>query len=147
MHSTHAQHNRVLLKLNSRNDRLGIQSPCPQQSLSIIPICWCDMCQGEHCTGVLVCIEDSTTNRYFTMIHVCSTGPVTYLRVTIICWYIFLRFCLKAQFASSKFCDLYGIGLTYYSNALQCIQLMIVDTNVALLDHFAEKIVTLMYIV
>jgi hypothetical protein len=32
---------------------------------------------------------------------------VIYLRVTIICRYIFLRFWLKMRFASTKFCDLY----------------------------------------
>ena len=31
-----------------------------------------------------------------------------YLKVTIICRYIFLRFWLKTPFASTKFCDLYA---------------------------------------
>ena len=30
-----------------------------------------------------------------------------YLKVTIVCKYIFLRFWLKTPFASAKFCDLY----------------------------------------
>ncbi len=32
----------------------------------------------------------------------------SYLKVTIICRYIFLRFWLKTRFASTKFCDLYA---------------------------------------
>ena len=31
-----------------------------------------------------------------------------YLKVTIICRYIFLRFWLKTPFASTKFCDFYA---------------------------------------
>ena len=31
-----------------------------------------------------------------------------YLKVTIVCRYIFQRFCSKTRFASTKFCDLYA---------------------------------------
>jgi hypothetical protein len=36
-----------------------------------------------------------------------SVGTCDYLKVIIICRYIFLRFWLKMRFASTKFCDLY----------------------------------------
>ena len=36
------------------------------------------------------------------------TTDLCYLKVTIICRYIFLRFGLKTRFASTKFCDLYA---------------------------------------
>jgi ABC-type transport system involved in Fe-S cluster assembly fused permease/ATPase subunit len=36
-----------------------------------------------------------------------ANNKCTYLKVTIICMYIFLRFWVKTHFASTKFCDLY----------------------------------------
>ena len=51
-----------------------------------------------------------------------------YLKVTIICRYIFLRFGLKTRFASIKFCDL-------YADMVQGRQILMFDTTIVHADN------------
>jgi hypothetical protein len=83
--------------------------------------------QFRHCVHTIL-----TIFYHMHHYHYAATGDMIkssiYLKVTSICRYIFLRFWLKTQFASTKFCDL-------YVEMVQGLQILIFYTAMVLIAN------------